>query len=82
MKRLALLRGVGDDATVKVGYIRTSKKCQNPDLQRQDLLAFGCEKIFEEQISSRKEDWTELGAAIEYCREGEEFVVWKLDCFG
>ena len=40
---------------MKVGYIRTSKKDQNPELQRRDLLAFGCEKIFEEQISSRKE---------------------------
>jgi len=33
---------------VKVGYVRTSKKDQNPDLQRRDLEAFGCEKIFEE----------------------------------
>jgi DNA invertase Pin-like site-specific DNA recombinase len=67
---------------VKVGYIRTSKKDQNPELQRRDLLAFGCEKIFEEQISSRKEDRPELKAAMDYCREGDEMVVWKLDRFG
>jgi DNA invertase Pin-like site-specific DNA recombinase len=67
---------------VKVGYIRTSKKDQNPDLQRRELLAFGCEKIFEEQISSRKEDRPELRAAMDYCREGDELVVWKLDRFG
>jgi DNA invertase Pin-like site-specific DNA recombinase len=67
---------------VKVGYIRTSKKDQNPELQRRDLLAFGCEKIFEEQISSRKEDRPELKAAMDCCREGDEMVVWKLDRFG
>jgi hypothetical protein len=39
---------------VRVGYIRTSKKDQNPELQRRDLLAAGYEKVFEEQISSRK----------------------------
>jgi DNA invertase Pin-like site-specific DNA recombinase len=67
---------------VKIGYIRTSKKDQNPDIQRRDLLAFGCEKIFEEQISSRKADRHELRAAMEFCREGDELVVWKLDRFG
>jgi Resolvase, N terminal domain len=39
---------------VRVGYIRTSKKDQNPELQRRDLLAAGYEKAFEERISSRK----------------------------
>lgn len=67
---------------MKVGYIRTSKKDQNPELQRRDLMAFGCEKLFEEQISSRKEDRPELRAAVDYCREGDELVVWKLDRFG
>jgi DNA invertase Pin-like site-specific DNA recombinase len=28
---------------VRVGYIRTSKKDQNPELQRRDLLAAGYE---------------------------------------
>ncbi len=67
---------------MRVGYIRTSKKDQNPDLQRRELEEFGCEKIFEEQISSRKADRPELQAALEYCREGDELVVWKLDRFG
>ncbi len=67
---------------MKVGLIKTSKKDQNPDLQRRDLSAAGCEKIFEEQISSRKADRPELRAALEFCREGDELVVWKLDRFG
>ena len=54
--------------TMKIGYVRTSKKDQNPELQGRDLLAFGCERIFEEQISSRKADRPELRAAPEYVR--------------
>ena len=45
-------------------------------------MAFGCERIFEEQIFSRKEDRPELMAALEFCRQGDELVVWKLDRFG
>ena len=67
---------------MRVGYIRTSKKEQNPDLQRRELEAFGCEKIFEESISSRKEDRPQLRAALDYCREGDALVVWKLDRLG
>ena len=37
---------------------------------------------FEEQISSRKADRPELRAALEYVREGDALVVWKLDRFG
>jgi DNA invertase Pin-like site-specific DNA recombinase len=65
---------------MRIGYIWTSKKHQNPDLQRREIEAFGYEKIFEEQISSRKADRPEVRAALEYCREGDELVVWKLDC--
>ena len=67
---------------VRVGYVRTFKKDQNPELQRRDLLAAGCEKLFEERISSRKADRPELKAALGYVREGDALVVWKLDRFG
>jgi hypothetical protein len=43
-------------------YIRISKKDQNPEMQRRDLLALGCAKFFEEQISLRKEDRLDLKA--------------------
>jgi DNA invertase Pin-like site-specific DNA recombinase len=62
-------------APVKVGYIRTSTKDQNPNVQRRDRLAFGRERIFEEQVSSRKTDRPELRAALEFCREGDVLVV-------
>ena len=63
---------------VKIGYVRTSKKDQTPDLQRRNLPALGCEKMFEEKVSSRKEDRPELRAATDHRREGDELVVWKL----
>ena len=65
-----------------MGYIRTSRKDQNPELQRRDLEAFGCERIFEEAISSREAERPELRAALDYCREGDRLVVWKLDRLG
>ena len=58
------------------------QKGPEPGVATRELLAFGCEKIFEEQISSRKEDRPELRATMDYCREGDELVVWKLDRFG
>lgn len=62
---------------MEVGYVRVSKKDQNPDLQRRELVAAGCEKIFEERISSRKGQRPELEQAMEFCREGDRLSVWK-----
>ena len=67
---------------MNIGYARVSRQDQNPDLQLRELAAAGCEQIFEERISSRKELRPELERALEYCREGDVFVVWKLDRLG
>jgi DNA invertase Pin-like site-specific DNA recombinase len=67
---------------VKVGYVRVSKREQNPELQRRELEAAGCERIFEERISSRKETRPQLEAALDYCREGDVLVIWRLDRLG
>ncbi len=64
---------------VEVGYVRVSKREQNPELQRRELSAAGCERIFEERISSREESRPQLEAALDYCREGDVLVVWRLD---
>lgn len=65
-----------------VGYIRVSKREQNPELQRRELEAAGCEKFYEERISSREASRPQLEAALEYCREGDRLVVWRLDRLG
>lgn len=60
---------------VGVGYVRTSKKDQNPDLQGRGLEAAGCERIFEEQVNSHRAERPELCAALDYVREGDALVV-------
>jgi DNA invertase Pin-like site-specific DNA recombinase len=63
-----------------VGYARTSTVDQVAGFEAQlrDLAAAGCEKIFQEQVSSVAER-IQLQAALEYVREGDIFVVAKLD---
>lgn len=63
-----------------VGYARTSTAEQEAGLEAQlrDLEHAGVEKIFQEHISSVvKRD--KLDAALDFVREGDVFVVTKLD---
>lgn len=62
-----------------VGYARVSTLDQNADLQIDALRAAGCEKLFVEKASGAKPDRPELMAAINFVREGDTLVVWKLD---
>jgi DNA invertase Pin-like site-specific DNA recombinase len=63
-----------------VGYARTSSLAQVAGLEAQerDLRAAGCERIFQEQVSSVAER-QQLEQALDYVREGDQFVVTKLD---
>lgn len=67
---------------MEVGYVRVSRAEQEPDLQRRELEAAGCGRIYEERISSREESRPQLEAALDYCREGDRLVVWRLDRLG
>jgi DNA invertase Pin-like site-specific DNA recombinase len=62
-----------------VGYGRVSTTDQNHELQQDALKAAGCEKVFLETISSGKKDRPQLVAALDYVREGDTLVVWRLD---
>lgn len=62
-----------------VGYARVSTQDQDPELQVDALRKAGCEKIFTEKASGAKRDRPELIAALEYARDGDTIVVWKLD---
>ncbi len=69
-------------ATTVIGYARTSTLDQTYGLEAQlrELEAAGCMKVFKEQVSSvDKSGRPELLRAIEYAREGDVFVVTKLD---
>lgn len=61
-----------------VGYARVSTMDQNPALQMDALRAAGCEKIFIEKASGSHRDRPQLNAALEFLREGDTLVVWKL----
>ena len=63
-----------------IGYARTSTIDQQAGFEAQlkELKAYGCERIFQEQVSavaSRQE----LERAIDILREGDKLVVTKLD---
>jgi len=63
-----------------VGYARTSTVGQTAGLEAQEreLRAAGAEKVFREQVSSVAQR-EQLDAAIDYVREGDQFIVTKLD---
>ena len=63
-----------------IGYARTSTAEQRAglDAQEAELRALGCEKLFVEQVSSVKAR-DKLEQAIDFAREGDVFVVTKLD---
>lgn len=62
-----------------VGYARVSTQDQKPALQLDALKAAGCEKVFREKASGAQRDRPQLAAAVDYMREGDTLVVWKLD---
>ena len=67
---------------MKIGYARVSTQDQNLNLQLDALKNAGCEKIYEEKISGVSKNREELSKALEYIREGDTLVVWKLDRLG
>lgn len=65
-----------------IGYARTSTLDQTAGLEAQldELRAAGCEKIFEEQVSSVDvAARAELAAAMDFIREGDTLIVTRLD---
>ena len=61
-----------------IGYARTSTIEQEAGLEAQLRDLKGCDKVFQEQVSSVAKR-NELDAAIEYVREDDTLVVTKLD---
>lgn len=62
-----------------IGYARVSTQDQKPELQLDALREVGCEHIFVEKASGAQRERPELRAALQYAREGDTIVVWKLD---
>ena len=64
-----------------VGYARTSTIEQEAGFEAQlkQLKAAGCEKVFSEQVSAVAATREQLEAALDFVREGDSFIVTKLD---
>lgn len=67
---------------VKIGYARVSTGLQNLDLQMDRLKEYGCEKIFTDNISGAKSKRPGLDKVIEFARNGDSVIVWRLDRLG
>jgi DNA invertase Pin-like site-specific DNA recombinase len=67
---------------MKIGYARISTADQNLDLQADALKTFGCEKIFQDIASGAKDERKGLADAVEFARDGDILIVWKLDRLG
>ena len=67
---------------VLIGYARVSTGLQNLDLQTDALTQHECSKIFHDKMSGTKKQRPGLEEALEYAREGDTIVVWRLDRLG
>jgi len=65
-----------------IGYARVSTLDQDPALQLDALTAAGCSKIFEDRISGARADRPGLRQTLDYARDGDVLIVWKLDRLG
>ncbi len=67
---------------MQVGYARVSTLEQNLDLQLDALDKSGCQRVFKDTTSGARSDRQGLRDALDYVREGDVLVVWKLDRLG
>ena len=65
-----------------IGYARVSTQDQTLDLQKDALEKIGCTKIFTDTASGAQTERKGLDEALEYVREGDTLVVWRLDRLG
>ncbi len=66
----------------RVGYTRVSTVAQTLDQQNDALAKAGVSKTFSDNMSGARDDRPGLAALMEYVREGDTVVVWKLDRLG
>ncbi len=64
---------------MRIAYARVSTSDQSLDLQMDALGKFGFDRIYTEKASGGKDDRPELAKALEMLREGDTFIVYKLD---
>src|SRR6516165_7098559 len=66
----------------RIGYLRVSTVAQTLDQQNDALAKSGATKTFSDTMSGARDDRPGLAALLDYVREGDTVVVWKLDRLG
>jgi len=64
---------------MRIAYARVSTADQSLDLQMDALEKIGYDRIYTEKASGGKDDRPELKKALDMLREGDTFIVYKLD---
>lgn len=64
---------------MKIGYARISTQDQSLHLQEDALQAAGCDKVFVDKFSGATKERPGLIQALEFLRENDTLVVWRLD---
>lgn len=72
----------GQLALAYIGYARVSTVDQDTALQLDALAVAGCVKLFEDHASGARADRAGLRQALDYVRDGDVLIVWKLDRLG
>jgi len=64
-----------------IGYARVSTDDQHPENQIDELVKAGCDRkrIYQDTASGGQWDRPQLHKALDHLRDGDVFVVWKLD---
>ena len=65
-----------------IGYARVSTHEQTLNLQRDALKEAGCDPIYTDTASGAQTERKGLQDALQYLREGDVLVVWRLDRLG
>ncbi|SUO90266.1 recombinase family protein [Suttonella indologenes] len=65
-----------------IGYARVSTNEQNLHLQIDALEHAGCSKIFTDTLSGANFSRDGLEQALDYAREGDTLIIWRLDRLG
>jgi DNA invertase Pin-like site-specific DNA recombinase len=65
-----------------IGYARVSTHVQSLSLQLDALKKARCQKVFDDKVSGARSERPGLEATLEYVREGDTLLVWRLDRLG
>lgn len=66
---------------MKIGFIRSSIILPSIEVQREALLKEGCEKIYEEK-SSKKKNQKQLSYLLKKLEKDDIVIIWKFSAFG